>query len=117
MLGHFVIGAIEVRLVTACSRDARPRIIRHKQLRGALEEIKGTHMAIDPVREPLAKRCSRKSVGARAEHGDEDRGGRTFAAFAIMDRYRIAGPVHECLLAGTVLLPQYHVLTPVPTLI
>ena len=31
-------------------------------LRGALEKIEGTHMAIDPVREALAKRRSGKRV-------------------------------------------------------
>src|ERR1700741_3632782 len=117
MLGHFVIRAIEVRLVTACARDAGPRIIWHEQLGGALEEIEGTHMAIDPVRKALAESGSRKGIGAGAEHGDEDRRGRSPAVFALVDRYGIAGPVHERLLAGTVFLSQHHVLIPGPPLI
>jgi hypothetical protein len=117
MLRHFVIRAMEIRLVTARARDAGPRIIGHEQLRGALEEIEGAHMAIDPVRESLSECCSRKGVRAGAEHGDEDRSGRSFAVFAIVDRHGVACPVHERLLAGMVLLPQHHVLIPIPALV
>src|SRR5438105_2636793 len=117
MLCHFVVRAIEIRLIAARPRDAGPWIIRYQQLRGALEEIEGTHMAIDPGRKSLAERCARERVGAGAEHGNKDRSRRGLSSFSIMNRHGIAGPVHERLLAGTVLLPQHHILIPIPPLV
>ena len=71
-------------------------------------------MAIDPVRQALAQRRPGKGVCAGTEHGDEDRGGRGLAALAVVDRHGVARPVHERFLTSAVLLPQHHVLIPVP---
>jgi len=74
-------------------------------------------MAIDPVREfwPIAARAN--VAGAGFVTTSLTRRLRCFA-FVIMDRYGIAGPVHgNVFLAGTVLLPQHHILIPIPPLI
>jgi hypothetical protein len=55
-----------------------------------LEKLECAHMAVNPVRQILAERRSRKRVRARAEHGNEDRCRRRFSGFAIMDRHGVA---------------------------
>lgn len=72
MLRHLVICAIEIRLIAACPRDSGTRIVRHEQFGDALEKLEGPHMAVNPVRQILTKRRSRKGVRAGAEHCDED---------------------------------------------
>src|SRR3954454_15042178 len=72
VLRHLVISAIEIRLVAACSSNARTRIIRHEQPCNALEELEGSDMAVNPARQVLAVRSSSKGVCAGAEHGDKD---------------------------------------------
>ena len=117
MLRHLVIGAVEIRLITACPRDSGTRVVRHEQFGDALEKLEGSHMAVDPVRQIMAERRSRKGVCAGAEHGDEDRGRRDFAALAIIDRDRVSGPVDKRLLAGIVIVPEHHIPATVPPLI
>src|SRR5664279_540846 len=90
MLRHLVVRAVKIRLVAAGARDAGSWVVRHQELRGALEKLEGAHMAIDPVRQVLAQRRPGEGVCAGAEHGDEDRGGRGLAALAVVDRHAIA---------------------------
>jgi hypothetical protein len=117
MLRHLVIGAVEIRLIAAGPRDSRAWVVRHEQLGDALEKLEGAHMAVDPVRQVLAERRTRKGVGAGAEHGYEDRGRRDFAALAVVDRNGVAGPVDEGLVAGVVILPEHHITVAMPPLI
>ncbi len=112
-----MIGAIEIRLIAAGAVDAGPRVIRHDQLGGAVEELEGGNVAVDPVRQILAPGGLREGVGAGAEHGDEERSRRDIAGLAIVDRHRGAGPVDEHLLAGLCVLPEHDVVIPVPPLI
>jgi len=117
VLSHLVIGAVEIRLIAACPRDSGTRVVWHEQFGDALEKLKGAHMAVDPVRQILAERRSCKGVGAGAEHGDEDRGRRGFAALAIIDRDGVTGPVDERLLPRVVIVPEHHIPAAVPPLI
>jgi hypothetical protein len=81
MLRHFVLCTIEIRFVTACARDAGPRIMGHEQLRGALEEIKSMHMAIDPAREPLCQEIAKaafEALRAQVESPEQFHGRREF---------------------------------------
>src|SRR5277367_3561269 len=64
MLSHLVIGAVEIRLITAGPRDSGARVVGNKQLGDALENLKGAYMAVDPARQILAERRARKGVGA-----------------------------------------------------
>jgi hypothetical protein len=117
MLSHFEVGAIEIRLIAARSRDARSWIIRHQQFRSALEKVEGADVTIDPMRQPLAESRTSKGVSAGPQHGNKDRSRYDFTRDAIVDRYSVASPVHEHLLTGAMILSQNHVLTPVPALI
>src|SRR5450432_195565 len=117
MLSHLLIGPVEIRLIAAGPRDSRTRIVGYEQFGNTLEELEGAHMAVDPVRQILAKRRSCKGVGAGAEHSDEDRSRSNFAALLVVDPDGVAGPVHEGLLAGVVMVPEHHIAAAVPPLI
>src|SRR5713226_811253 len=117
MLRHLVIGAVQIRLIAARSCNSSARIIRHQQPGDALEKLESAHMTVNPVRQILAERRSRKRVRARAEHSNEDRCWRGLSGCAIMDRHGVAGPVNERLLSSLVSVPQHHVPVPIPPLI
>jgi hypothetical protein len=103
-LCHLEVGAIQIGLIAAGASDTGAWIVRHDQLTRALEELKGQNVTLDPVGKVLAERASRKGVGAGAKRSHEERGRFGFAAFAIVDGNGGAGPIHEHLFAGTVLL-------------
>jgi hypothetical protein len=69
-----------------------------------LKKFKGLDVTLDPVGQILASGGTRKSVGAGAERGYEERGRLGFATVAIVDGNGVASPVHEHFLAGAVFL-------------
>src|SRR5450432_498320 len=117
ILGHLVISAIEIRFVTARSRDAGARVVWDEESRRAAEELKRLHMAVDPVRHPLSKSSTCKGVGAGTEHRDKDRGRHGFTAVTVIDRDRVARPIHKRFLPRLVVLPEHDIAAAVPSLI
>ena len=72
MLRHLVIGTVEIRFIATRPSYSGTRVIRHEQPCNALEKLKGSDMAVNPIRQVLAECSSCKGVGAGAEHGDKD---------------------------------------------
>jgi|SRR5579883_45086 len=68
---HLPVGGVEVRIVTACLGDARPRVIRHHQLGRALIELKSPHMRADPTRQLLVRRGLSVGVRTRSHYRGE----------------------------------------------
>ena len=66
-------------------------------------------MRTDPVPQILPAGGFREGVAAGSQHRHEHRGLARFAALGIVNRNRGPGVIHEHLLAGAVLLPQYQV--------
>lgn len=104
VLGELEIGAIEIGLVAAGSRDCGLGIIGDHQLRGTLKEFQGLDVTLDPVGKLLAERGAGKGVGTGAEHCDEQGGGLGFAGGTIVNRDGRARPVDKHLLARAVIL-------------
>src|SRR5580658_9863046 len=74
-------------------------------------------MTVNPVRQILAQRRSRKRVGAGAEHSHEDRCRRGLSGGTIVDRDRVSGPIDEGLLSRFMIVPEHHGAVPIPPLI
>jgi hypothetical protein len=117
MLRHLVIGAIEIRLVTAGPVDAGPGIIGHDQLGGSVEVLEGCHVASDPVRQVLTHGGLCKGISTGAQHGHEQRRRRNGTTVVIVDGDSGAGPIHEHFFTGAMLLAHHHVLIALPALI
>jgi len=114
MQRHLVIGAVQIGLVAAGAIHSGARVVWNDQPRRPHAVFECRHVAVDPVAQVLAERGTRKRVRAGAENGDEQLGRRDLARVRVVERDRVAGPVHEHLLAGAVLLAQNHILVPAP---
>jgi len=53
MLRHFPISGVEVRLIAAGAGNGGQKVIRDEDLRGALKELKGMDVRLNPGREVL----------------------------------------------------------------
>src|SRR5437867_2802985 len=100
MLRHFQIRAVQIRLVTTGAGDSRTRIIGNDQPAGAVEELEGTHMAMNPVRQSLIGCKARKRVSAGSKHCDKQRCWTGLAGWCIVNRNGWTGPIDEHLVAG-----------------
>ena len=117
MLRHFQICAVEIWLVAAGATDSRTRVIGNDQPARPVEELKGANMAVNPIRQTLIRRRPRKRVGAGSQDGDKQRGWRRLAGSRIVNGNHRPRPIDEYLVAGMVLLPQHHILIPLPAVV
>jgi hypothetical protein len=112
-----VVGRVEIRIVTVRPGHAGLGIIGNHQRGNAAEMFKGMHVGAQPGFHLLIARGLRPGVGTRSQRGHEQRRLPGEAGVAIPNRNRRAGPIHEHLFPGFVLLPQNHVELRPPTLI
>jgi hypothetical protein len=104
MLGQFLIGAVDPRFVAAGGRDPGLQVVANHRLGYAADVGEGVGVGADPVGEPL--RPARLGVGAvrGSQHRNEDVGALLGPGGGVEDRHRVAGEVHEQLLAGAMRL-------------
>ena len=67
MRRHFGIGPIDLRIVKAGLDDGGLGIVRHEQLRDAVDRRERTHVGVDPVRKRLRPACVREGEARGAE--------------------------------------------------
>src|SRR5262249_45785406 len=77
----------------------------------------GSEVAFYPVAKILAQRSASEGVGASAQSRDKQGGGRDLGGAPVVERNRIAGPIHEHLFAGVMLLAQHHILRSAPAIV
>ena len=104
MLGHRLVGPVRLGFVAVGLGDQRPRVVGHQQRRGAAEVLERRHVRADPVGLPLRGRGARKRVVRRAPHRNEHARRPDLAGGRVDHPHRLAGVVHEQLLARLVLL-------------
>ena len=107
MRRHFGIGPIDLRIVKAGLDDGGLRIVRHKQLRDAVDRRERTHVGVDPVGERLRPAGVREGEARGAEHGDEDLRHADFPGEPVNDdRSPVARVIDEQPLARDMHLPH-----------
>ena len=107
MRRHFGIGPIDLRIVKAGLDDGGLGIVRHEQLRDAVDRRERTHVGVDPVRKRLRPACVREGEARGAEHGDEDLRHADFPGEPVdNDRDPVARVIDEQPLACRVRLPH-----------
>ena len=117
MQRHLVISAVQVGLITAGAIHASARVVWNHQSRCAQAVFESSNVAVYPVAQILAQRGAREGVRAGAQNSDEQRGRQAVAGARVVERDGVAGPVHEHLLAGAMLLAQHHILIAAPALV
>jgi hypothetical protein len=71
MLGHFLIGPVKLRLVTAGGDDGGLGVVRHSDLRDAAKERVGLAMSLNPGGQLLIGEGLSESLVAGAQHRQE----------------------------------------------
>src|SRR5665647_443555 len=70
--GQLLVGRGDLGLVAVGFRDAGSEIVRHKQLRGAPEELEGVHVSREEALHALVLEDLGVGVVAGPEHGQEE---------------------------------------------
>ena len=109
MLRERGIGALDLRIVEARLDDGHLGVVRHQELGHAADGFQGAGMGRDPVRQALRPRCFRIGKARRTQHRHEYLCRAPLAGEPVHnDRHRVAGVVHEQLLARGVGLAHDH---------
>ena len=109
MLGERGIGALDLRIVEARLDDGHLGVVRHQELGNAADGFQGAGMGRDPVRKALRPGSFCVGKARRTQHRHEYLRRAPFAGEPVHDdRHRVAGIVHEQLLARGVGLAHDH---------
>ncbi len=109
MLRERGVGALDLRVVEAGLDDGHLGVVRHQELRHAADGFQGAGMGRDPVRQALRPRCFRIGKARRTQHRHENLCRAPLAGEPVHDdRHRVAGVVHEQLLASRMGLAHDH---------
>jgi len=104
VLSELQISGVDIRFIPARLADPCFEIIRDKDLRHPLKELEGMHMRSDPGGQILGSGGFCEGIAAGSEGGDKDLSLGDLTGGRINDGDRLAGIIHEELLAGPVLL-------------
>jgi hypothetical protein len=80
----------------------------------ASHRLEGSYMRPDPARQLLISGGFRIGVRTGSQGSHENGRGPSRTGVGIVNGEGIASPIYEELLAGLVVLPQHHVLLPLP---
>ena len=109
MLRERGIGALDLRVVEAGLDDGHLGVVRHQELRNAADGFQGAGMGRDPVRQALRPGGFRVGKARCAQHRHENLRRAPLAGEPVHDdRHRVAGIVHEQLLARGMGLAHDH---------
>ncbi len=110
VLGHFLVGGVDVRFVAVRLRDARAQVVGHANRGAAPVGFEGVLVGVAPVHELLAAQRLGVEVAGRTEHRDEQLSLKTDGEITlVVDGNGESGKVDEHLLAGLVVLAHRHV--------
>ena len=104
VVGQVLIGAIDAGFVTRRLGDARLQVVGHRSLRHAADGIERVDVRADPVGQRLGPARLGVGVVGGPERRHEDVGAMLSTRYRIEHRDRVAGPVHEQLVASHVRL-------------
>ena len=106
MRGEILVGAVDAGLVAARRRDAGLEVVAHHRAGNAADGVEGVDVRADPLRQRLAPAGLGVGVIGRPQHRDEDVSASLLTGRGVEHRHRVAGPIDEQLLAGSMRLPH-----------
>src|ERR1700745_340139 len=116
-LRHFLVSAIEIRLITTSSAHSGFQIVGNDQFWQRLKKLEGADMSPDPGLQLFTPASLGIGVVARSQHGYEQRSFMHRALLAIVQGDFVTRPVDEQLLARTMLLAHDQVLPSPPAFV
>ena len=104
--GEILVGAVDAGLVAARRGDAGLQVVAHHGAGHAADGGEGVDVGADPLGQRLAPAGFGVGVIGGPQHRDEDVGAPLHAGRGVEHRHRVARPVDEQLLAGSMRLPH-----------
>ena len=117
MIGQFLIGVVDLRLVVARFDHAGLGIVGDPEPGDTAIELRHVDMGFDPGAQFLVGESFGEGIVAGPQHTDEEVGGLLMAGFRIRPAQCFPGPVQEGLLPGEVPLPEGDLQGRLPALV